>query len=87
MPQFIVISSPGKIELKSKELGDSHLDYLRKLKQEGKLEIAGRFTDGSGGLYILNASNLAEAEGMAERDPYNSSGYRIYTIKGWERRV
>ncbi|MDG6934672.1 MAG: hypothetical protein JRN68_08235 [Nitrososphaerota archaeon] len=87
MPHFIVITSNAKDELRTKELSDAHMSYLKMLQDEGKLEFAGRFVDGEGGLYALNVSDRVEAEKLAARDPYHSSGYRKYMIRGWERRL
>ena len=50
-----------------------HLVFLDALRADGKLEITGGFTDKSGGAYVLNAANLAEARALVDRDPLAAS--------------
>jgi len=53
------------------------------LRVEGKLEIAGPFTDQSGGAYLLKAQNLEEAKEIAYRDPVHTTGASIVTVYEW----
>ena len=48
---------------------DEHYAFLDRLKQQGKLELAGSFTDKSGGAYLIKAANLEEARTLAFSDP------------------
>lgn len=86
MDEYFVISTLLVEREKLEPFRNSHLDFLQKLKDEGKLVLAGRFTDGKGGAYILRAGTLEEATEMAKRDPYHSQGLRSFVIRGWERR-
>jgi len=54
-----------------------HLERLRKLDDEGKLYLAGPFTDFSGSLIIIEADSLEEAETFARTDPFILHG--VYT--------
>ncbi len=87
MLEYIVISN----RIVQKEISGSfraaHLDYLTQLKNSGKLKMAGKFSDGSGGLYILIADSYNEALEMANADPYHSNLFRNYTLKKWERKL
>jgi uncharacterized protein YciI len=65
----------------------SHQDYLKNLKNEGRISMAGRFVDGKGGLYIIIAADDLEAKRLVEADPYHSNGLRTYNIIGWERKI
>lgn len=65
-----------------------HLAYLRGLQERGHLFLAGPFVgeDGAstgGGLFVLRAGSLAEAEALAAADPYNAGGYRRFTVRPW----
>ena len=66
---------------------EAHLAYLAGLKERGKLVLGGRFTDGRGGMYILSASDEAEARRLAEADPYHVARLRSFVVRAWERRI
>ncbi|MEM3684294.1 MAG: YciI family protein [Conexivisphaerales archaeon] len=86
MAEYIVISNLVASRERLNPYRDEHLKYLENLKKSGKLIMAGRFSDGSGGAYFLNASDINEAKVIADNDPYHLSGLRVYTLKEWERR-
>jgi uncharacterized protein YciI len=48
----------------------AHLARLQHLHAEGRLVLAGPFTDRAGSLIIIDADSLAEAEAFAKDDPY-----------------
>jgi len=52
----------------------AHLDRLARLQREGRLILAGPFSDGSGSLIVLSAPSLAQAELFAKEDPYVTGG-------------
>jgi len=87
MPDFVVVTElvadPGALA----QQREAHLAYLRNLKDRGKLVLGGRFSDGSGGMYILSASDEAEARRLAEGDPYHVAGLRTFVVRAWERRL
>ncbi len=56
------------------KLRPAHLDNLRPLVEQGKVVIAGPFTDGSGSLIIVDMESEAEAMAFAQSDPYVSGG-------------
>lgn len=87
MSDYIVISNRIVEKEISGSYRTSHLDYLTQLKKTGKLKMAGKFHDGSGGLYILVANSLKEALEMADADPYHFNMFRNYTLKKWERKL
>jgi uncharacterized protein YciI len=86
MPEYVVISTLRERRESLIPFREAHLSYMAKLKQEGKLRLAGRFTDGQGGLYILIANSIEEAKALAEADPYHSNKLREYTVREWEQR-
>ncbi len=52
----------------------AHLARLQQLQAEGRLVLAGPFTDRSGSLIIMDAGSLTEAEAFANNDPYTVHG-------------
>lgn len=61
----------------------AHYEFLDRLRQQGKLELAGPFTDKSGGAYLLRAANLEEAKTLAFTDPVHTSKSSIVTVYEW----
>ncbi len=62
---------------------DDHYAFLDRLRQEGKLELAGPFTDKSGGAYVIRANNLDEARTVAFSDPVHTSKSSVVTVYEW----
>ncbi len=62
---------------------DDHYAFLNRLRQEGKLELAGPFTDKSGGAYVIRANNLDEARTLAFSDPVHTSKSSVVTVYEW----
>jgi uncharacterized protein YciI len=62
---------------------EAHYAFLRELRVEGKLQIAGPFTDQSGGAYLLKAQNLEDAKEIAYRNPVHITGSSIVTVYEW----
>lgn len=50
------------------QLQQAHIDNINRLAREGKLIVAGPF-DGGGGMFILLADSLKQAEGFVATDP------------------
>jgi len=86
MPEFVVTSCLLVDREKAAPFRELHLEYMARLKAEGKLRLAGRFTDGKGGMYILAAESLAAAVKLADGDPYHSNHVREYELREWEQR-
>ena len=62
---------------------DAHYAFLDHLRQQGKLELAGPFTDQSGGAYLLRATHFEEAKALAFSDPLHTSKSSIVTVYEW----
>ncbi len=62
---------------------DQHYAFLNRLREQGKLELAGPFTDKSGGAYILRAENLGEAKAIAWSDPVHTTNSSLVTVYEW----
>jgi len=60
-----------------------HYAHLDALRGDGRLELAGPFSDRSGGAYLVRAGTLAEAEEIAFADPMHTSGSSDVTVHEW----
>lgn len=60
-----------------------HYAFLDRLRQQGKLELAGPFTDKSGGAYIIKAANIEEARALAFSDPVHTTKSSVVTVYEW----
>ena len=70
----------------SDEVIAPHLAFLDELRNAGKLEMTGGFSDKSGGAYLLNVDSLAEARAIADADPLKTCGSSIVTVYEWNAR-
>jgi len=76
--EILTYPAPASAELRSR-----HQSYVREQGEKGKLVLAGRFTDISGGLIIWKSSSKEEAESIAAHDPYALAKYASYELKEW----
>ena len=60
-----------------------HRAYLERLRDEGRVELFGAFSDKSGGAYLLRADDLAEATALVQQDPAHASGGWNITVHEW----
>jgi uncharacterized protein YciI len=62
----------------------AHRQYLRQLRESGRLAATGPFTDGSGALIIYEAADAAEAEQLLKADPFSAAGIFVsYVLRPW----
>ena len=61
----------------TKKVVTEHVENIRRLDDEGKLEICGVFKGypGMAGMYILKADSREEAETLCDREPLVMGGY------------
>ena len=60
---------------------EPHYAHLALLRERGQLELAGPFSDRSGGAYVIRAEDLDAAQAIACADPVHvggSSDVRVY---------
>ncbi|MFC4161226.1 YciI family protein [Chitinimonas lacunae] len=62
---------------------EPHYVFLEHLRQQGQLEMAGPFSDRSGGAYLLRADSLVQARDLAFSDPLHTSGASLVTVYEW----
>ena len=60
-----------------------HQAFLENLRQNGQLELAGPFTDKSGGAYLIKAESLAAAQALAFADPLHTTRSSVVTVHEW----
>ncbi|MEP6907762.1 MAG: YciI family protein [Pseudoxanthomonas sp.] len=63
-----------------------HLAFLDALRAEGKLEMTGGFSDGTGGAYLLQVGSLQEAQALVAVDPLVTSDASVLTVYEWNTR-
>jgi uncharacterized protein YciI len=62
---------------------DEHRRWLEDQHKAGRLLFSGPTTDGAYGIYILLASNLAEATSIAAQDSHHVRGIRTMEVLEW----
>ena len=62
----------------------AHHAFLDELRTGGILEQAGPFTDMTGGAYVICASCLDEARGIAEQDPLSRAKCSTILVREWK---
>jgi uncharacterized protein len=73
--KFVILGFDGPEGQSKRKLHRSaHLESLKPLAQEGKVVLAGPFTDQAGSLIIIEADSLEEAKQIAGNDPYTVHG-------------
>ncbi len=72
---FVIIGHDGPDGARLRpSVRPAHLANLRPLVEQGRVVIAGPFTDGSGSLIIVDMENEADALAFAQSDPYTTGG-------------
>ena len=90
-PYVIVMLTTGtaKIDDKTKmtELMEGHMNNIGKLAKEGKITIAGPFSEKNQrnyrGMFIFNTKSKEEAESWVKTDPAVAAGIFNYEIFPW----
>ena len=63
---------------------ESHHRFLETLRHNGQLELAGPFTDKTGGAYLIQAESFDAAQAIAFSDPLHLTQSSIITIHEWQ---
>ncbi len=73
--KFAIIGHDGPEGIQKRPIHrPAHLQRLEALAAQGRLILAGPFTDKAGSLVVIEADSLAEAEKFAQEDPYTIEG-------------
>jgi len=82
--RYVVLLSHAKPERLSEELVRAHVAHLKRLEDDGRLQLAGPFAANKGGMFILRDCSEKEAHAIAEADPFVSSGAETYELRKLE---
>jgi uncharacterized protein len=85
-----VIDPPPKLALSREQLTELHHQFIHDLEAKGMLVGAGPFLDDTGnrfgtGMIIFRAATRAEAEKIANSEPYIAHGTRRLMLVPWQR--
>lgn len=85
-----LVDPPPEIEGSVETVRKAHHDYLVELDGKGALVGAGSFRDENGerhgtGMIIIRAETRAEAEEIANAEPYIANGFRILKLTPWQK--
>jgi len=85
-----VVEPPPQIALSREQLTERHHAFIDDLDAKGLLVGAGPFLDDAGnrfgtGMIIFRAATRAEAERIANSEPYIAHGVRRLKLVPWQR--
>jgi uncharacterized protein YciI len=85
-----VVDPPPATALSREEIAARHHDFIDELAAKGLLVGAGPFLDDTGhrfgtGMIIFRATTRAEAEAIANAEPYIAHGVRRLKLVPWQR--
>ncbi|MDR0270736.1 YciI family protein [Paenibacillus sp.] len=75
MKKFVAILKEKRVGELSSPLLYRHVDHLRNLTHEGKLQLCGPFRDSGQAIQILICNDYEEAVLLVENDPFIKDGY------------
>ena len=81
---YVMFIERGKTYNKmTKVVVDRHVDNIRKLDENGKLELGGVFKGypGVAGMLILKADSFEEADEICKKEPLVVEGYATYKLR------
>ena len=63
---------------------DDHLSWMRSQHATSNVLFSGPTADHSMGIYVITAPSRAEAQAIADSDPFHALGLRNYEMLDWE---
>ena len=81
---LVMIEKSKTYNRMTKKAVEEHVENIRKLDEEGKLELCGVFKGypGMAGMYILKTKSREEAEEICKAEPLVVGGYAAYKLVG-----
>ena len=64
-------------------VGKAHMTYFTRLREQGKLLMAGPFKEERGGLVIFSTSSKEEAIELSNNDPLIATGNYKPNVRAW----
>ena len=80
---YVMLIERGKTYNKiNKAMVIKHVEYIRKLDDDGKLMLCGatKGYPGVAGMVVLNAESYEEAEAICKSEPFVTEGYATYKL-------
>ncbi len=65
---------------------DEHLEWMREQHEAGNILLSGPSPDLKYGMYLIRANSRAEAEQIAQSDPYTARGDATFELTQWNIR-
>ena len=80
---YAVILQPVEAKELTADVITRHAQHLRELDDDGKLVLAGPFTDHPSGLLVLRGKSKDEIKSIMEQDPLIQGGFRTIDVRTW----
>ncbi|MDX9692457.1 MAG: YciI family protein [Acholeplasmataceae bacterium] len=58
----------------------AHVNHLKALDHQKRLVFCGPYVNKPGGIVIIYANDIVEAEKLAKQDPFIAQGFKTYEI-------
>lgn len=85
---YAIIYSPGEQWAEGRTIYQQdlrgHGEYMQSLLDDGRLMHGGPFSDSSGGMAIVRAASMEEAQRMVDNDPAVQSGVFSASLRPWQ---
>jgi uncharacterized protein YciI len=79
--RHVILLTVARPQLFNEKLVRAHVAHLKRLEEQGRLELSGPFCDKKGGIVVLRGMSEAEARAIAEADPLVSSGAETFELR------
>jgi uncharacterized protein YciI len=63
---------------------DQHLVWMKQQHDSGRILFSGPTPDRKFGIYVIKAGSKAQAEEIANTEPYTAAGFCAYELYEWE---
>ena len=68
--RYVILLTVARPQLFNENLVRAHVAHLKRLEEQGRLELCGPFCDKKGGIVILRGVSEMEAHTIAVDDPF-----------------
>ena len=81
---YLVMSRPAVEREQLRASLDDHLSWMQNQHANSRVLFSGPTADHSLGIYVITASSRADAQAIADSDPFHALGLRNYEMLDWE---